>query len=204
VRQFDKIFFGLIIGGFFPLLLFLLGLLVWFGIDGNEDHALVYVSTGVLAGIVIDLLFVKGWLKNMYEIPAWFAATIYLFYNIAVYGMFMGFPVFHAFAGIIAGYYYGRRIKWKNVPEVQYPGYIKKVSLFTTIIMTVVCISSGIIGLTGNGAGSEVRHMLHLGFEITRPMLWAIVLTGGSVLILIQYILTQFVMRWVCQINFTL
>jgi len=198
VRQFDKILFGLIIGGFFPLLLFLSGLLVWLELDGNEDHALAYVLTGALAGIVINLLYLKGWLKNMYEIPDWFAVIIYLFYNIAVYGMFMGFPVFHAFAGIIAGYYYGRRIKWKNVPAVQFPKNIKKVSLFTVIIMTVVCISSGIIGLAGNGAGSEVQHMLHLGFEITRPMLWAIALTGGSILILIQYVLTRLVMRWVC------
>jgi hypothetical protein len=62
--------------------------------------------------------------------------------------------------------------------------------------MTLVCCASGFVGLAGNGVGSEVQHMLHLGFEITRPMLWGITVIGGAGLVLLTVFLTRVTMVW--------
>ena len=74
---------------------------------------------------------------------------------------------------------------------------IQQVSLFTGIIMVVICIASGIIALSGNSVGSEVRSMLGLGFEITRPMLWGITLIGGTFLVWLQVMVTRITMKMV-------
>jgi hypothetical protein len=68
------------------------------------------------------------------------------------------------------------------------------VSYFNGGIMTLICVATAFIGLAGNGAGSELRHMLGLGFELTRPMLWAITATGGICLVLFTVISTRITM----------
>jgi hypothetical protein len=118
----------------------------------------------------------------------------YLFYNIVVYGFFMGFPVFHCLAGFVAGYYFGKRVLWFNIPAEQHPKIIRQVSGFTGFIMTIFCLASGSMVLAGDGAGSELQHMFGLGFEVTKPMIRALVLVGGISLILVNILLTRITM----------
>ncbi|MCX6221446.1 MAG: hypothetical protein NTZ69_10695 [Bacteroidia bacterium] len=196
MKKYDDLFFGLIIGGFFPILLLFLTVIGWFYLDRNEAHIPYYLLTASIAGLAIDLKYLKKWLTRKYELPTWFTVFIYLFYNVMILGFLMGLPLLNPFAGIVAGYYFGRKFQNPETSGAKISTQINRLSLFTALVMTLVCSASGFVGLAGDGAGSEVQHMLHLGFEITRPMLWGITVIGGAGLVLLTVLLTRVTMVW--------
>jgi hypothetical protein len=195
MKKFDQIFFGLILAGSFPLLLMMISMTAWFYLDRNEAHAPYCLVAGLVIGLLTDLIYFKGWLKNRYELPIGFVILIYLLYNTLVYGFFMGFPAFHPLAGLVAGYYFGLRVVHQSIPTSQYTGIIWRVSLFAGLVMTVICIPSAIIGLIADGIGKNIEGMLHLGFEVTSPMLWVITLVGGAFLVAATFLLTRMAMK---------
>lgn len=195
MKQLDKIASGLIIGFSIPLFFSLSALLLWFYLDRNESNALACVGIGFFLGIIIDFVFLKRLIRFRYELPIWFIAAIYIFYNILMYGFFMGFPVFNVFLGSMAAYYFGKRIHFRDIPEAEHSGIVNRVSLFTTSIMTLICISSGFIALAGNGVGKDLQMMARLNFEPTKEMILAVALVGGSVLIVSEYYLTKIILN---------
>jgi hypothetical protein len=106
----------------------------------------------------------------------------------------MGLPVFNAFLGLLAGYYYGNWICFNKIESDKHPKLIKQVSIFAGLIMTFVCISSGILAIYDNGASGMIKNVLGLSFEVTRSMLWGLVLIGGLTLILTNIFLTRIAM----------
>jgi len=201
MQRFDKILFGFVIGFIFPIMIGLLSVLVWFYTDRQETHAPFYALIGLSSGLLIDLMFLKRWIKKRYVLSIWFVAGIYILYNICVYGFFMGFPVFNVLLGLLAGYYYGNRICSNKIqPEIR-SKLINRVSLFTGLIMTLICISSGIIGLTDKTIGENIQGMLGLDFEITKTMIFTIIFIGGFGLIVSQYFLTRLTMIKVIRLN---
>ena len=179
------------------MLLGLLSLLLWFSFDKNESRAFFYVLSGFLLGFIVDIVFLKKWIDKRYELPVWFIAGIYLFYNICIYGMFMGFPVFNVIMGIVAGYYYGNRIYYNNTLDKEQHKLIQQVSLFTGLVMVVFCMASGIIALKGTGVGMDVQKMLGLGFEVTKPMLLGTAVIGGILLVWLQIMVTRITLKMV-------
>lgn len=194
MRNLEKNISGLIIGSIFPLSLGLLSVTIWFVLDKSENRPLIYLTIGLLAGLLIDLKFLKGWINRRFNMPIWIIASIYLVYNVFVYGFFMGLPVFNVFLGLLAGYYSGNRICFNKVESEEHSKIINQVSLFAGIIMTVVCISSGFLAIYNNGAAGMIQDVLGLSFEVTRSMLWGIVLIGGFILILANILLTRLTM----------
>ncbi|NMC68210.1 MAG: hypothetical protein GYA61_08300 [Spirochaetales bacterium] len=194
MKNLEKIISGLIIGSIFPLSLGLITLSLWFMFDKSESRPLIYLIFGVLIGGLIDLKFIKTWINNRFNLPTWIIALIYIVYNIFVFGFFMGFPVFNVLLGLLAGYYYANRICSNKIDPTRYKKLLNQVSLFTGIIMTLVCISSGFLAIYNNGAAGMIQDLLGLPFEVTRSMLWMIVVIGGLVLVLITVLLTRFTM----------
>ena len=201
MKSFDKIFFGFILGFTFPFLLCLLSMIIWFYFDKSESRVFIYLGTGLLIGLIIDLKFLKSWINKRYELAIWFIIFIYLIYNIGIYGFFMGFPVFNVLLGLVAGYYFGKRICFGNIESEKHSKFINQVSLFTGLIMTLICISSGFLALAGAGAGGDIKGMLGLSFEVTKSMVFGITLIGGLSLILTQIILTRITMIKTIKIN---
>lgn len=179
------------IGGTFPLLFGLLSVIVWYYLDKLESRAIIYLAAGLILGLIIDLIFLKGWINRRFELPLWSMAGIYILYNVFVFGFFMGFPVFNVLLGLIAGNYFGNRIVSGKLPSEIQSKQIKQVSIFTALIMALICISSAVIGLTDKLIGANIQGMLNLHFEVTKPMIWAIVIVGGVSLIIVQYVITR-------------
>lgn len=194
MKKFEKFIYGLIVGSTFPLFLGLLSVIAWFSLDRSENRPVIYLIAGLLLGVIIDLKFLKGWIRHRFDLPIWFMATIYIIYNILVYGFFMGFPVFNVFLGLLAGYYIGNRVCFKNVEPEKHSKLTNRVSLFTGLIMTLICISSGFLALVNNEAAGMIKEVLRLNFEVTKLMVWGIVLIGGLMLILINILLTRITM----------
>ena len=194
MMKIDKILIGLIIGSTCPLLISLLSFTTWFYLDKNMGRPLIYLLVGLFLGLAIDYKLLRGWINKRYELPNWFIIGVYFFYNIGIYGLFMGFPVFNVLMGLAAGYYYGRKIEFENVPIDKRPLLIKKVSLFSAAIMTFFCISSALIALMDKTTGENVRLMMGLNFEITKTMLLILIFVGGFVLIVSKYFITKLTM----------
>jgi len=194
MKNFEKKVNGLIIGSIFPLSLGLLSVTIWVLFDKSESRPFIYLVSGLLIGGLIDLKFLKSWINRRFNFSIWIIASIYLVYNVFVYGFFMGLPVFNAFLGLLAGYYFGNRICFNKVESEKHPKLINQVSMFAGLIMTFVCISSGFLAIYDNGASGMIQNVLGLSFEVTRPMLWGIVLIGGLTLILANILLTRITM----------
>ena len=194
MKNFEKKLNGLIIGSIFPLTLGLLSVTIWVLFDKSESRPFIYLVSGLLIGGLIDIKFLKSWINRRFNLPIWIIAMIYLVYNVFVYGFFMGLPVFNAFLGLLAGYYFGKRICFNKVESEKHPKLINQVSIFAGLIMTFVCISSGFLAIYDNGAAGMIQNVLGLSFEVTSSMLWVIVLIGGFILISINVLLTRFTM----------
>jgi hypothetical protein len=194
MKNIEKRISALIIGSLFPLSLGLLLVTIWFLFDKTESRPLIYLAIGILIGILIDLKFLKGWINRRFNLPIWIITSIYLVYNVFVYGFFMGLPVFNTLLGLLAGYYFGNRICFNKIESEKHPQLINQVSMFSGLIMTFVCISSGFLAIYKNGAAGMIQNVLGLSFEVTRTMLWGIVLIGGLILILANILITRVTM----------
>lgn len=194
MKNFEKKINGLIIGSLFPLTLGLLSVTIWVLFDKSESRPFIYLISGLLIGGLIDLKFLKSWINYRFKMPIWIITLIYLMYNVFVYGFFMGLPVFNAFLGLLAGYYFGNRICFNKVESEKHPKLINQVSIFSGLIMTTVCISSGFLAIYDNGAAGMIKNVLGLSFEVTHSMLWIIVLIGGAALISTNILLTRITM----------
>jgi len=81
------------------------------------------------------------------------------------------------------------------------PKIIKHVSLFTGLIMALICTSTGIIALSDEYTGSAVKGILGLNFEVTKEMLLAIVLVGGLGLVVAEYFITKLTIQKTIKLN---
>jgi hypothetical protein len=199
MKPIDKLLFGLIYGASFPLFFFLIALALCYFFQ--DVPAYYFVIPGLIAGIIMDILFLKRLVQITLDLPEWAIIVFYLFYNICLYGMFMGFPVFNLVMGLIAGYYYGIKINRKNFTMQEIENFKKRVSLFTGSIMVLICVASALIAITEKTIGLELQGMLGLKFRVTMNMVIALILIGGTALIITEYYLTKIAMTIAIKFN---
>jgi hypothetical protein len=192
MQKSDKILFGSALCVFFPLLLSLIALAIGFYFF-NERILPYFFLTGLIIGIIFDIIFVRKIVSVLFELPFWIFSVFYIIFSIFIYGMFMGMPVPELVMGAAAGYYWGRRIYITGTDSPERKNLIKKVPLFTSLIMILICISSAYIALNEKTIGEELQGMLRLGFEPRKGLIITGIIIGGSALILIQYFITRIV-----------
>jgi len=163
----------------------------WFVSAALLDERVVPIValSGLGAGIIIDIAFLKQWVKKAYQLNSKILAAIYIFYSIGVLGFCMGLPILNFGVGIIAGIYTARKMHHINIDEKEYGRNIKKTALFSAVVMMLMCCLTGAWALVGSMIGSRFESPV-LSFTFTVPILVGIVLTGGLVLSLLQYWLT--------------
>jgi uncharacterized protein YqgC (DUF456 family) len=180
LNKLDKLLAGFVFGVILPVFFFMLAFIIWFYLDRSEKRILFYVVPGFLAGLILDLKYLKGWTDHRYELSYRFLTVIYMFYNISIFGIFMGFPVFNLIMGVVAGYYMGKRIVCRKIPKENYKGLIKKTTLLASGVMAFICVASAFLALSERDIGNTIRSMSGVTFEITRPMAIAIIAFGGK------------------------
>lgn len=171
-------------------MLFLAG---WWGSIGlvAERDIFKIALLGLGLGILIDLIFLKKWVANAFNLNRAILLFIYLFYSICIYGFFMGFPVFNAAMGIVAGLYVGRRMYHQKTDSREFDRNVQVTSVFATAVMAVICLSSALLALSETNLPAQLEGMFNLNFEVTWPMIIGIIVLGGTALILSQYWLTR-------------
>lgn len=187
----EKIFYGFILRAIIPISCFLVFWWTTLIFTKNDKIIALFAITGLLFGLIISLMIFKD-VINYYNLNNKLLVFVYLFYNVHILGVFMGFPLFNVFLGILAGVYFGRKLYYEGTDNKKVTLISKKISLFTAIVMGFIVIFSTAIVLLDKYRLENVKGTLGLSFDISPTVILVMVLAGGAALIISQYWITKF------------
>jgi hypothetical protein len=198
--RFERLIFNVLFGMVIPALCFLGCWGISFLFTRNEKIIIIVSLSGLCLGLIIDFLVYSFLKPDIFRLSKPILIIIYLFYNTWLFGFFMGVPVFHLALGIIAGFYWARKLINQN--EIKdFKKEIYRTSLFTSIVIGVVCLSSAIIALISKSTPDDLKGMFHLSFDISQTLLLCTIIAGGIFLVIAQYYLTKIVMKLTLKSN---
>ena len=155
-----------------------------------ESHIMYWALAGLAVGILLDVIFLKGWLRSAYSMRTWVWIAIYLFYSIGMFGFFMGVPVLNVLLAAPAGAFVGRRLIYDGADLTRMKKTSRQTAGFTTGIFGLACIASASIALLSPSTASELQHMLGLPFRVTPVMVLGLILVGGALILALNWWLT--------------
>jgi len=189
VGKIESVILGIFFG-FVPIVFCFLATMVTASIFLGKEALGPWVLWSLVPAIIIDAIFLKKWVRRAYHINNKVLAGIYLFYSVVALGLGMGLPVFNFVLGIMAGVYIARRMHFVGVDEESRKQGFKKTAVFTAVVMALMCCLITLWAIAGKMMGARVETP-YLSFTFTVPIFFAVVLTGGAVLVLLQYWLTR-------------
>jgi hypothetical protein len=178
------VFFGLV-----PVMSIFMATVLFAAIVFDKEVLGPWLLLGMLPGVLIDVLFLKRWVKNAYQINAKIIGGLYIFYSVCALGFFMGIPIGCIFLGVLAGFYAGRKVSLAGNNQINSRGYFRRVAVFSSAVMVLICALITLWAIAGNMIGYEVE--FPVSFTLTAPIFWAVVFAGGAFLVLLQYWLTN-------------
>lgn len=156
-----------------------------------EEKGIGYWALGGLCvGLIIDVMFVKSWINRAYQMNGKILAGIYIFYSVFALGLGMGVPIFNFVLCIAAGLYIARKMHFAEAEEQARKQAFKRMARFCAGVMVLICCLIMLWAIAGQMIGYRVETPL-VSFTLTVPIFFAVVLTGGSFLVLLQYWLTS-------------
>ena len=176
--------------GFVPIVFCFLATMVIASIVFGKEALGPWVLWSFVPGMIINAIFLKKWVRKAYQINNKVLAAIYLFYSVVALGMGMGIPILNLALGTAAGVYAARRMRLAGADEERRKQALKKTAMFCAAVMALMCCLMTLLGIVGKVPGSKFETPL-LSFTFTVPIFTAVVLTGGAVLVLLQYWLTR-------------
>lgn len=191
MEKVEKWIFGLVFGAVIPIFTFLL---FWWSsllFDLNDKVVMLLALSGLFIGLLIDFVIKRFLSVDFFKISPKVLIGVYIFYSIGLFGFFMGVPIFHPILGIFAGYYWGRRLISQQANKETLQREISKISMFTSLIISLICLLSATIALVDLYTTSNLKGMFNMSFDITPPMLVGLIIVGGLLLIGFQYWLTR-------------
>ena len=185
-RKFDKVF-GAVIWGF---MLFVVPFCaVWWTVYSlTKDVTIIGLGCflGVAAGIILNVLFLKKLAAHPYSQKTWVSILLLMLYSVGIFGFFMGVPVFNILAGMLAAVYIGRQAKILGRDKVHFSRQLKQTQILLFFVLLVLCAASAYLALSDSHTAANLEGMFSLDFSLTQPMLAAIILAGGALLLAFQ------------------
>jgi len=189
VGKIESVILGMFLG-FVPIVFCFLSTMVIASIFFGKEALGPWVLWSLVPGIIIDAIFLKKWVRRAYQINNKVLAGIYLFYSVVALGLGMGLPILNLALGTAAGVYAARRMHFAGADEQNRNQAFKKTAVFCTLVMALMCCLITLWAIAGKMMGARVETP-YLSFTFTVPIFFAVVLTGGVVLVLLQYWLTR-------------
>lgn len=155
-----------------------------------EEKGIAYWAlAGLVVGLIIDLIFVKSWVKKAYQMSSKILAALYIFYSIGALGFCMGMPLLNFPLGMTAGAYAARKMYHTKAGPEEFKRGVKRISTFAAAVMALICCLMALWAIAGQMIGYRVETPW-LSFTLTVPIFFAVVFIGGAGLVLLQYWLT--------------
>ncbi len=189
VSKIESLILGMFLG-LVPPLFCLLTTLVITAILFEIEVFGPWMLWSLVPGIIIDIVFLKKWVSKAYQINNKALAVIYLFCSVVALGMGMGVPIFNFALGIAAGLYSARKVHFIGADEERRNQDFRKTAVFSAMVMALMCCLITLWAIAGEMIGYRFETPF-LSFTFTVPIFSAVVLTGGAVLVLLQYCLTR-------------
>ena len=185
----ERSILGLILAPLMPLALLLGG---WWLAYVLLPEAWIFLGAlfGLLLGLLLDFPLLKKWINDadMLGIPFW--VVVFVFYSIGLFGFFMGVPIFNLGLALPAGFILGSRLASQHADEIKLRVVSRRVSEFTTLVLALICAASAMIALVDPFTEANLQGMLALPFDVTRGMVIGLIIVGGVVLLLLNWVLT--------------
>ena len=194
MNKIDKTFSAIAIGAPIPVVLMLA--CWWISVPAFDDNAMMYwllIPAGLIIGLVLDLTVLRRFMFRLFSLPMPALFALLAFYSVMVYGLFMGFPVFNTLIGIFGAYVVARSGQLERISIDIIRKNARKTHVFSLILLLLICIVTTIMALNENAIEVELKMMLNLSFEVTRAMVWALILVGALFLILFQFGISKLV-----------
>lgn len=196
INRLESVLYKLIFWGVVPVTLFLIGWWSSIGLDDNQAiFSMAFAGMGI--GILIDALILKPKLKSLETLKPSTYVFVFVFYSIMTLGFFMGVPAFNLFLGILAGRFMARVGLYHEDSSEKMQERLKQTAWVTTLVFIGVCIVSALIALIDPwDTAINLQGMLGLPFTVTPWMVWGLVIVGGTVLVILHYVLTLYFGRY--------
>lgn len=152
--------------------------------------------SGLVLGILVDIFTLKNLIARANQFGMIFWTAIFLFYNVGVFGFFMGMPVFNAALAIPVGFIVGGQLAHNSADQSQVRSAAVRTCIFTSLVLTFICAASAILALSETTLPAELEGMLALPFTVTWIMIWGIILVGGAGLLAVNWLLTAMAVRF--------
>lgn len=155
-----------------------------------ESRIVLCAVAGLLAGVLVDALFLKAWIRRAYSMKPLVWMAVYLFYSFGLFGFFMGVPVFNVILALPAGCFVGGWLASGAADSTRRKQATRLSAAFTTSVLALVCVASASIALVSPSTASDLQGMLALPFRVTTAMIIGIILGGGTIILILQWWLT--------------
>jgi hypothetical protein len=115
--------------------------------------------TGLLVGIVLDVLFLKRWIRGFYAARLWLLAAVYGALCVLAVASFMGLPVGTFALGLLAGAYAGRR--QLHNPSNDNAGHgLRRAAFFAALLTAGAALPIGILVLREQSVADLFQKLL--------------------------------------------
>lgn len=189
MNKFESFLLGIFFG-FVPLVFCLLTTFIITAILFGKEVFGPWVLWSLVPGIIIDVIFLKKWVRRAYRVSNKVLAAVYLFCSVVALGLGMGVPIFNVALGIAGGVYSARRMHFAGADEESRKKYFRKTAVFCAVVMAMMCCLITLWAIAGEMVGYRFETPV-LSFTFTVPIFSAVVLAGGTALVLLQYWLTS-------------
>ena len=186
MRKIESVTIGVLFGAVPIIICFLSGW--WISIPFVPESWISKCAlTGLVVGVLVDLVFLKNWVRNAYSMKPIIWMMIYLFYSIGMFGFFMGIPIFNIALALPAGFFIGGWLAFTHAGFTQMKKAARQAALFTTSVLALICLASATIALANSSTALELQHMFRLPVQVTPAILIGIILCGGIILLFLQW-----------------
>ena len=185
-----RVLWGLCGWGFLGAVPVILGSLAgWWGSIPfvPENRIFMWALVGLTSGLLVDVIFLKKWVKDVYTIPNLVWMGIYIFYSVGVFGFFMAVPVFNLCLAIPAGLLVGGKLAHEKPGGAEKKRFTSRTALFTTAVLVLACTASATIALLDPYTAANLQGMFGLTFSVTRLMLVGLIVVGGVGLLAVNW-----------------
>ena len=155
-----------------------------------ESRIFLCALAGLSLGVLVDVLFLGGWVRRAYSLKTWVWMAVYVFYSVGMLGFFMGVPVFNVILALPAGVFVGRWLAHTGADSTRMQKAARRTAVFTASTLGLVCSASGAIALVNRSTASDLQGLLGLQFEVTLVMIVGIILGGGAMILALDWWLT--------------
>jgi hypothetical protein len=189
MRKIEVAIIGVIFGAIPALVGFLGGW--WISVPlVPEDKVWLGALAGLIAGLLLDAIFLNTAIQHAYTMKIWLWGAVYLFYSVGVFGFFMGMPVFNVLLALPAGFLLGGRLAYGKADASKVEKTTKASAAFTTGVLAVACAASAALALMSPSTAADLQGMLNLPFRVTSGMIAGLILGGGIVILALEWWLT--------------